>query len=449
MSTTSSNKRASFTLTPSSDAAAVESPTVAAADASAAGATGKDASSSSSSSSAAAAAAAEPAPRRVSQMLELALEDILDNGLEETFRELTQSTRSSASHHTFNAARDRANNGKNRYSDVLPFDLTRVKIERETGDNNTDYINANHIKFPQVNRHYIAAQGPTASTQIDFWHMIWQQGVQVVVMTSNLVEKGAPKCHCYYPSTVDETLVVGPYHIKLVAIETSESQSDVTRTLSVHNELTGASREIVHHHFVAWPDHGVPKSADHVLDYLRRVRLSAQRLAPEMPILIHCSAGIGRTGTFLVIDVCLELFERKRGATDIEILTIIREARLQRTTLVQTADQLEFCYTAVTKGVRELEIKFAEEDELAEAAAAAAKAAAEAAEAAAATAAAAQNQHDASRKRSAVPIDSPHVKRFRSGEGSAASIPKIWWGIAALTVAFATIAVVVATKRRR
>ena len=252
---------------------------------------------------------------------------------------------------------------------------------------------------------------------------------------------------------------------------------------------------VVHHHFIAWPDHGVPRAAEHVLQFLQRVRQTA-RSAPEKPIVIHCrlvwlrthaqpqtnippplfsvffvvffpffyqhylltcclipfaflslaSAGIGRTGTFLVIDVCLELFERNRGSMGIEILSIIHDARMQRATMVQTADQLEFCYLAVTMGVRELEAQFAREDKQAEE---------EAAAAAAAAATASVTPHH---KRPAEEVAESPSKygRFRDGAGSAtidlstsasSSSSLMWLGLAAAAVAIIATVVVVRSRR--
>ncbi|XP_068744131.1 tyrosine-protein phosphatase non-receptor type 13-like isoform X2 [Montipora capricornis] len=229
-----------------------------------------------------------------------------------------------------------ANKDKNRYRNVLPFEKTRVKL---SGDGSDDYINANHIKIPVGDDiyHYIATQGPLPNTTQDFWKMVWEQEVVVIAMVTLEREGGKVKCHRYWPE--DQPLVFsGSLAVNLKRKE--DFGSFIEREFEISNAQTGNARTVFQINFTVWPDHGVPKSAVELIEFVRFLRLLAE--GPE-PVVVHCSAGIGRTGALITIDVALALMERD---LPFDVNKIIRDLREQRQGMIQTKDQYIFCYKA-------------------------------------------------------------------------------------------------------
>ncbi|XP_022779941.1 tyrosine-protein phosphatase non-receptor type 13-like isoform X3 [Stylophora pistillata] len=231
-----------------------------------------------------------------------------------------------------------ANRDKNRYRNVLPFDKTRVKL---SGDGDNDYINASHVKIPVGDDiyHYIASQGPLPNTTEDFWQMIWEQEVIVIAMVTLEIEGGKVKCHRYWPESEDQPLVFK--ESMSVSLQRKEDfDSFVEREFQINNLQTGETRTVSHINFTSWPDHGVPKTAVELVEFVRFMRLLADGPGP---IVVHCSAGIGRTGALITIDVAMGLMERE---SLFDVNKIIRNLREQRQGMIQTKDQYIFCYKA-------------------------------------------------------------------------------------------------------
>uniref|UniRef100_A0A8V0ZWU0 protein-tyrosine-phosphatase n=1 Tax=Gallus gallus TaxID=9031 RepID=A0A8V0ZWU0_CHICK len=222
--------------------------------------------------------------------------------------------------------------------DVNGFnDHSRVRLQLLDGDPHSDYINANYIDGYHRPRHYIATQGPMQETVKDFWRMIWQENSASVVMVTNLVEVGRVKCVRYWP---DDTEVYGD--IKVTLIETEPLAEYVIRTFTVQKKGYHEIREIRQFHFTSWPDHGVPCYATGLLGFVRQVKFLNP---PEAgPIVVHCSAGAGRTGCFIAIDIMLDMAENE-GVVD--IFNCVRELRSQRVNLVQTEEQYVFVHDAI------------------------------------------------------------------------------------------------------
>lgn len=197
------------------------------------------------------------------------------------------------------------NKALNRYRDVSPYDHSRIKLQKGS----SDYINANLIKIEKANRQYILTQGPLANTVGHFWLMIWEQNSKAVIMLNKLIEKKQEKCYQYWPSKI------GPEHImKLedvgLTVEYLEQQDHsyyLVRILKLTDTDSNDSREILQYHYITWPDFGVPSSPMAFLEFLRKVR--AENVLEETvgPAVVHCSAGIGRSGTFCLVDSCLVL----------------------------------------------------------------------------------------------------------------------------------------------
>nr|XP_021521455.1 receptor-type tyrosine-protein phosphatase T isoform X1 [Aotus nancymaae]XP_021521456.1 receptor-type tyrosine-protein phosphatase T isoform X2 [Aotus nancymaae] len=236
-------------------------------------------------------------------------------------------------------------------------DHSRVRLLVLDGDPHSDYINANYIDGYHRPRHYIATQGPMQETVKDFWRMIWQENSASIVMVTNLVEvgrhpaehtvgnatlgraasPGMVKCVRYWP---DDTEVYGD--IKVTLIETEPLAEYVIRTFTVQKKGYHEIRELRLFHFTSWPDHGVPCYATGLLGFVRQVKFLNP---PEAgPIVVHCSAGAGRTGCFIAIDTMLDMAENE-GVVD--IFNCVRELRAQRVNLVQTEEQYVFVHDAI------------------------------------------------------------------------------------------------------
>ncbi|XP_023651154.1 receptor-type tyrosine-protein phosphatase T isoform X17 [Paramormyrops kingsleyae] len=237
----------------------------------------------------------------------------------------------------WDTAKKDENRNKNRYGNIIAYDHTRVRLQLLEGDPHSDYINANYIDGYHRPRHYIATQGPMQETVRDFWRMIWQENSVSIVMVTNLVEVGRVKCVRYWP---DETEVYGD--IKVTLIETEPLAEYVIRTFTVQKKGHHEIREIRQFHFTSWPDHGVPCYATGLLGFVRQVKFLNPPDAG--PIVVHCSAGAGRTGCFIAVDIMLDMAENE-GVVD--IFNCIRELRSQRVNMVQTEEQYVFVHDAI------------------------------------------------------------------------------------------------------
>ncbi|XP_065842334.1 tyrosine-protein phosphatase non-receptor type 11-like [Oscarella lobularis] len=236
------------------------------------------------------------------------------------------------------------NKTKNRYKNILPFDHTRVVLTDDGGD--SDYINANFIsgEVAGSEKQYIATQGCLPATVKDFWRMVWLENCQVIVMTTMEVERGRNKCIRYW-ADLGTTKECGPFTIE--ALEDEDKQSYILRSMFVFKEGERNPRKIHQFHFKAWPDHGVPSDPGVVLQFLDEVRKMLEVLDGMGPIVVHCSAGIGRTGTFIVIDILLSLIRQQGVDCEIDIMKTIQMVRAQRSGMVQTEAQYKFIYVAI------------------------------------------------------------------------------------------------------
>ncbi|XP_041434116.1 receptor-type tyrosine-protein phosphatase T isoform X4 [Xenopus laevis] len=238
---------------------------------------------------------------------------------------------------SWDTAKEDENRNKNRYGNIISYDHSRVRLQQTEGDPHSDYINANYVDGYHRPRYYIATQGPMQETVKDFWRMIWQENSISVVMVTNLVEVGRVKCVRYWP---DDTEVYGD--IKVSLIETEPLAEYVIRTFTVQKKGSHDIREIRQFHFTSWPDHGVPCYATGLLGFIRQVKFLNPSDAG--PITVHCSAGAGRTGCLIAIDIMLDMAENE-GVVD--IFNCVRELRAQRVNMVQTEEQYVFVHDAI------------------------------------------------------------------------------------------------------
>ncbi|KAM9719956.1 receptor-type tyrosine-protein phosphatase S isoform 7-T7 [Menidia menidia] len=234
------------------------------------------------------------------------------------------------------------NKPKNRYANVIAYDHTRVTLAPIEGILGSDYINANYIDGYRKQNAYIATQGPLAETFGDFWRMVWEQRTASVVMMTRLEEKSRIKCDQYWPSRGTETYGM----IQVTLLDTMELATFCVRTFSLHKSGSSERREVRQFQFTAWPDHGVPEYPTPFLNFLRRVK--ACNPPDAGPIIAHCSAGVGRTGCFIVIDAMLERIRHERTVDIYGHVTLMRS---QRNYMVQTEDQYSFIHEALLEAV--------------------------------------------------------------------------------------------------
>ncbi|MEE6460314.1 hypothetical protein FKM82_000918 [Ascaphus truei] len=254
---------------------------------------------------------------------------------------------------SFDVSKKLYNQAKNRYSDVLCLDQSRVKLGLIGTDETTDYVNASFMDGYKRKNAYIATQGPLPKTFDDFWRMVWEHKVLIIVMTTRVIERGRIKCGQYWPLEVGRNEDSGHFSIRNIHIDLFQ---DFKLThLDVYNKQTDESRSVAHYQYMSWPDFGVPKSASAMLDFRSQVKqhqtVAVQALGSEWtghpagpPIVIHCSAGIGRTGTFCTLDICLSRLE---NIGTVDVLRTVKKMRTQRAFSIQTWDQYYFCYMAI------------------------------------------------------------------------------------------------------
>ncbi|XP_054888581.1 receptor-type tyrosine-protein phosphatase S-like isoform X4 [Poeciliopsis prolifica] len=234
------------------------------------------------------------------------------------------------------------NKPKNRYANVIAYDHTRVVLAPIDGILGSDYINANFIDGYRKQNAYIATQGPLAETFGDFWRMVWEQRTASVVMMTRLEEKSRIKCDQYWPSRGTETYGM----TQVTLLDTMELATFCVRTFSLHKSGSSERREVRQFQFTAWPDHGVPEYPTPFLNFLRRVK--ACNPPDAGPIIVHCSAGVGRTGCFIVIDAMLERIRHERTVDIYGHVTLMRS---QRNYMVQTEDQYSFIHESLLEAV--------------------------------------------------------------------------------------------------
>nr|XP_025847835.1 receptor-type tyrosine-protein phosphatase F isoform X12 [Vulpes vulpes] len=230
------------------------------------------------------------------------------------------------------------NKPKNRYANVIAYDHSRVILTSIDGVPGSDYINANYIDGYRKQNAYIATQGPLPETMGDFWRMVWEQRTATVVMMTRLEEKSRVKCDQYWPARGTETHGL----IQVTLLDTVELATYTVRTFALHKSGSSEKRELRQFQFMAWPDHGVPEYPTPILAFLRRVK--ACNPLDAGPMVVHCSAGVGRTGCFIVIDAMLE---RMKHEKTVDIYGHVTCMRSQRNYMVQTEDQYVFIHEAL------------------------------------------------------------------------------------------------------
>nr|XP_038035872.1 receptor-type tyrosine-protein phosphatase eta isoform X9 [Anas platyrhynchos] len=260
------------------------------------------------------------------------------------FAEEYEELKSTGVHQTKSAAENPDNRGKNRYNNVLPYDISRVKLS-DLNSGSGDYINANYMPGYISKKAFIAAQGPLANTTEDFWRMIWDESIYCIVMLTKCVEQARTKCEQYWPDKQSKTY--GDIAVTVV-LETVLPEWTI-RDFNVENANTGESRTVRQFHFTSWPDHGVPETTDLLINFRHHVHEYSSQNPIDSPVLVHCSAGVGRTGTFIAIDRLIQQIEMENT---VDVYGVVYDLRMHRPLMVQTEDQYVFLNQCVMDIIR-------------------------------------------------------------------------------------------------
>ncbi|KAJ8013427.1 hypothetical protein DPEC_G00053150 [Dallia pectoralis] len=264
------------------------------------------------------------------------------------WQNLYNEIRTRASEYSYRMAKLPENRNRNRYRDVSPFDHSRVKLE----NSENDYINASLVTVKEAQRSYILSQGPLKNTCGHFWLMIWEQHSKAVIMLNRIIEKGSEKCAQYWPMAEDQPMLFTDTGFVVKLVKEEDMSYYTIRLLELRHTETGETREIHHFHYTTWPDFGVPESPASFLNFLVTVRESGSLGIEHGPAVVHCSAGIGRSGTFSLVDSCLILMGRRNDPSSVDIQKVLLDMREFRMGLIQTPDQLRFSYRAVREGAK-------------------------------------------------------------------------------------------------
>ncbi|XP_074388823.1 receptor-type tyrosine-protein phosphatase T isoform X1 [Zonotrichia albicollis] len=242
--------------------------------------------------------------------------------------------------HPCNAGKELCNQNKNRYKSIIPYDHCRVVLQ--PSDTGNGYINASYVDTYRSPRFFIAAQGPLPGTVVDFWHMVWQEKTSVIVMLTGLVEQNKIKCEQYWP---EQEQVYGDFTVTLNNTWTTTGL--VKRIFCLQKAGCALPRAVEQFHYLLWPDHGVPRNPSQLLCLVEVVNKRVLE-APAGPVLVHCSAGIGRTGTFIALDFLLKM---GKAEGKVDVFRCVQQLREQRVSMVQTKEQYSFLYEALLEGL--------------------------------------------------------------------------------------------------
>ena len=276
-----------------------------------------------------------------------------EESIAQEFSDIRAWTREYLTTQSYEEAKKTCNITKSRYHDVLPFDSNRVRLQAKPFA--SDFINASNVNFgsPLDVPAYIACQAPLPSTFSDFWRMIWEQNTKVVVMLTNFIEKNVQKAHQYWP---EEGLQHQYGNIIVTTLRTKTFHFLALRCirLSLFNDegVMIEKRDIIHLHYTEWSDMGIPQSTKGIRNLIKLINCCSKRTAiATEPIVVHCSAGIGRAGTFIAIDEAVRRLDAKASSKNMEryvdVKNIVQTLRSKRIGMVQTLSQYQYIYKSI------------------------------------------------------------------------------------------------------
>ncbi|XP_072774899.1 receptor-type tyrosine-protein phosphatase V isoform X2 [Taeniopygia guttata] len=240
-----------------------------------------------------------------------------------------------------------ANVSKNRYAHVLPYDHSRVKLSQLGEDPHSDYINANFMPGYTSQQEFIATQGPLKKTIEDFWRLVWEQNVCNIIMLTVCMENGRVLCDHYWPS---ESAPVSYGQVRVHLLMQSSSEEWTVREFKLWHEGLQAERFVSHLHYTAWPDHGIPESTSSIITFRELVQEHIQSTKDAGPTLVHCSAGVGRTGTFIALDRLLQQMKQEKV---VDIFGVVYSLRMNRYLMIQTLSQYIFLHSCILDKILE------------------------------------------------------------------------------------------------
>ncbi|XP_009708379.1 PREDICTED: receptor-type tyrosine-protein phosphatase V-like [Cariama cristata] len=240
-----------------------------------------------------------------------------------------------------------ANVSKNRYPHVLPYDHSRVKLSQLGEDPHSDYINANFMPGYTSQQEFIATQGPLKKTIEDFWRLVWEQNVYNIIMLTVCMENGRVLCDHYWPS---ESAPVSYGQVRVHLLMQSSSEEWTMREFKLWHEGLQAERHVSHLHYTAWPDHGIPESTTSIMTFRELVREHIQSTKDAGPTLVHCSAGVGRTGTFIALDRLLQQMKQEKV---VDTFGVVYALRMNRYLMIQTLSQYIFLHSCILDKILE------------------------------------------------------------------------------------------------
>ncbi|XP_009579030.1 PREDICTED: receptor-type tyrosine-protein phosphatase V-like [Fulmarus glacialis] len=240
-----------------------------------------------------------------------------------------------------------ANISKNRYPHVLPYDHSRVKLSQMGEDPHSDYINANFMPGYTSQQEFIATQGPLKKTIEDFWRLVWEQNVCNIIMLTVCMENGRVLCDHYWPS---ESAPVSYGQVQVHLLTQSSSEEWTMREFKLWHEGLRAERHVSHLHYTAWPDHGIPESTTSIMTFRELVREHIQSTKDAGPTLVHCSAGVGRSGTFIALDRLLQQMKQEKV---VDTFGVVYALRMNRYLMIQTLSQYIFLHSCILEKILE------------------------------------------------------------------------------------------------
>eukprot|EP00730_Choanoeca_flexa_P003553 TRINITY_DN11441_c0_g1_i1.p1 TRINITY_DN11441_c0_g1~~TRINITY_DN11441_c0_g1_i1.p1 ORF type:complete len:461 (+),score=138.90 TRINITY_DN11441_c0_g1_i1:77-1459(+) len=263
-------------------------------------------------------------------------------GFEAVFRGLASVGRGQST----DAASLEQNKSKNRYLNILAYDASRVVLNLPDG---RDYINASWCKGAAREKQYIASQGPVPDSFEEFWWMVWTTKTPAIVMTTREVEKNVLKCHRYWPESDIKAIMVGKA-LTVHHVETVNHRYHIERTLKIVHKPTNSTHIVTQLCYLSWPDHGVPLTTTEFLEFRAAVN-NIWHKDPQKPLLVHCSAGVGRTGTYIACDRALNMLQDQQP---VDLDDIVKDLRQARNYMVQTVSQFVFVHKVIMDALRNL-----------------------------------------------------------------------------------------------